>query len=82
MTSDDIQNSLGRIEQKVDSLQDQMAERLGRVDNMLFDRIEPRVRDLENDMTVVKTKASMVSAMVAVVVAALFNVAGWVLKKI
>ena len=82
MTTDDIQNSLGRIEQKVDSLQDQMGERLGRLDNMLFDRIEPRMRNLENDMAVVKTKASMVSAMVAVVVAALFNAAGWVLKKI
>ena len=82
--AEDIERTLGRIEQKVDSLKEAMAEQFCRVDSILFDRgtgLEPRIRGLETDVVTIKTKASIAALIVSSVVTGLFAIAGWVLKK-
>lgn len=77
--ADDIQNALGRIQGQLEGI----GERLDRFNGSLFapGGIESRTRDLEQEVVMIKTKASMVSAIVATTVTALFSVAGWILKK-
>lgn len=69
MDDTDIAEALGRIENKVDNVQ---ATVLG---------LEPRIRTLETDSAVIKTKAGIASAIVAAVVTSAFTIAGWLLKR-
>lgn len=80
---DDIERALGRIEQKVDSLKENIEGRLTRLNDHLFQEggLEPRVLDLEKDVVAIKTKTSIAAAIVSAVVTSLFMVAGWIIKK-
>ena len=71
MADDDIERTLGRIEQKIDDLGD----RLDRHTDSIYKEggIEPRLRDVEGDVREIKTKAGVIATAVSIVIGAL----GW-----
>jgi len=83
MSDESVQTALGRIEQKVDDLKEQVTRDSERWGHALFgpDGLEPRVRGLESDTVAFKAKTSLASAIVSFSVAALFTLVGWFFKK-
>ena len=76
---DEIQKTLGRIEEKVDGL----CDRIDRQGQAIYGSggIEPRLRFVEQDMAVIKTKAGVVSAAVSTIIMVLGWLLPWVFKK-
>lgn len=76
---DNIEHMLGRIEGKIDAL----AERVERQSDGIYGRdgIEPRLRALEQDCAVMKTKAGFLAATISAVIAALSWLIPWMFKK-
>ena len=71
MASDDIERTLGRIEQKIDDLGDRMDRH---ADSIYKEGgVEPRLRDVEGDMREIKTKAGVIATAVSITIGAL----GW-----
>ena len=71
MAGDDIERTLGRIEQKIDDL----GERVDRHTDSIYKEggVEPRLRDVEGDVREIKTKAGVIATVVSVLIGAL----GW-----
>ena len=75
MNDDQLERTLGRIEEGIKNLNLRMAEN----NHSLYGDggIEPRVREVESDVKVMKAQAGMISFVVSTVVA----VGGWFLGK-
>lgn len=71
MDGDNIERTLGRIEQKIDDL----GERMDRHADSIYKEggVEPRLRDVEGDVREIKTKAGMIAAAISILIGAL----GW-----
>ena len=73
--TDDIQNTLGRLETKIDGL----GERMDRQSGFLFGHggLEQRLRAVENEQAVIRGKAGVISAVISAMVAAVVSFFHW-----
>lgn len=76
MDGDNIERTLGRIEQKIDDL----GERMDRHADSIYKEggVEPRLRDVEGDVREIKTKAGVIAAAISVLIGAL----GWLFSSL
>ena len=75
---DEVQHLLGRIEDKIDGI----TKRIDEQQQGLYGAggIEPRLRTVETDVAVVKTRAGMISTGISTGIAVLSWVLSWMFK--
>ena len=75
MAGDDIERTLGRIEQKIDDLGDRMDRH---ADSIYKEGgVEPRLRDVEGDVREIKTKNARKAGVIATAVSITIGALGW-----